>query len=98
MDTLEKQSKEITEWSEEKMHDLERMLSQQQHEEDSLFGELNKARVDRQRADETEKTLLNIKTKIEQMRIKELNDDIIFLSDPKNPEFYKPQEATHIYD
>lgn len=54
--------------------------------------------MDRQRADETEKTLLNIKTKIEQMRIKELNDDIIFLSDPKNPEFYKPQEATHIYD
>lgn len=36
-----------------------------QSEDDSLYGELNRARIKKQKADEIEKTLLQIKNKID---------------------------------
>jgi putative ubiquitin-RnfH superfamily antitoxin RatB of RatAB toxin-antitoxin module len=42
--------------------------------------------------------LLAIKNKIEQMRLNELNNDIQFLSDEKNPEIYNAPEAVDIYE
>ena len=45
--------------------------------------------MNRQKADEYEKALIAIKNKIEQMRLQELNADIQYFIDDKNPQIYK---------
>lgn len=52
----------------------------------------------KQRADDAEKALLQIKNKIEQARLTELNQDIRFLMDPTNPELYCASEAVQNYE
>ena len=63
------------------MADIENHENFGQNEEDSLYGELNKARIKKQKADDAEKILLQIKNKIDQARLGELNSDIQFLRD-----------------
>lgn len=58
MDSLDKQSRDIVEFSEGKMSEIENIDYMRQSEEDSLYGELNKARLKKQKADEAEKILL----------------------------------------
>ena len=56
--------------------------------DETLYHQIKEARLNKIKADEHEKALVAIKQKIEQMRLTELNQDILKLNDESNPEIY----------
>ena len=97
VDQLDLLSKDCTKFGEERMNEIERNHKMKQSMmEENLYSQINEARINRQKADEVEKTLLSIKQKIEQNRLNDLNNDLGFLMDEKNPDIYVCSEGVDV--
>lgn len=97
VDQLDLLSKDCTSFGEERMKEIERNHKMKQSMmEETLYSQINEARINRQKADEVEKALLTIKQKIEQNRLNDLNNDLGFLMDDKNPDIYVSSEGVDV--
>ncbi len=95
---LDRLSTECSQWGEQKMQEIDKIHLNNNPNDETLYSQINEARVKRQKADDVEKALLAIKQKIEQMRLNELNNDVTFLLDDKNPEIYLSSENADLGD
>ena len=89
---------ECSQWAEERMRQANIEADMKATIDDTLYKQLSEVRISKQKADETEKALIAIKQKIEQMRLNELNNDISFLADERNPSVYMSHEVHRLSD
>jgi hypothetical protein len=96
LEQLDLLSKDCTKFGEERLEEIERNNHLNQSVDETLYSQINEARMKRQKADEIEKALLAIKQKIEQNRLNDLNNDLNFLMDDKNPDIYVVSEGNDV--
>lgn len=89
---------ECSHWAEERIQQADITADMKATIDDTLYKQLSEVRINKQKADETEKALIAIKQKIEQMRLNELNNDIMFLADERSPSIYLRHEANRVND
>lgn len=85
-------------WAEDRIKGANNEIDMKMTIDDTLGRQLNQARQEKMRADEHERALVAIKQKIEQMRLQDLNNDIAFLSDERNPDVYASHEIHRLND
>ena len=90
---FESLSFECSDWAEQRIAECDQYKTVKVTVDDNLYNHLNEVRSRKQKADEIEQALLAIKQKIDQLKLNELNNDVLFLADDKNPDIYVSSET-----
>lgn len=97
-DQYEKIVYDCSDWAEQKIGSSTLKYDAKSSVNDLLSHGLNQARLQKQKADDIEKSLLAIKQKIDNSKLPELCEEINMLSDERNQTLYVPEEARRFYD